>query len=113
VPDPAYERFVEFDLATVDQVLELHDHDPKRLLQILEGVQAAFGFLPVAALKRISERTGTWYAMVDGTASYYGHFRFEPPGSKAQAKEVRARRASDESYLEALGASLGRGKGGA
>jgi ferredoxin len=107
VPDPAYEHFAEFDLGTVDQILELHDHDPKRLLQILEGVQGAFGFLPVAALKRISERTGTWYAMVYGTASYYGHFRFEPPGSKAQAAEVSRRRPSDDTYLASLGASLG------
>ena len=107
VPDPAYEHFATFDLATVDSILELHDHDPKRLLQILEGTQAAFGFLPVAALKRISERTGTWYAMVYGTASYYGNFRFEPPGSKAQAAEVSRRRPSDDAYLASLGASLG------
>src|SRR5690242_10253528 len=85
VPAPAYEHSATFDLATVAQILEGHDHDPKLLLQILEATQAAFGHLPVAALKRISERTGTWYAMVYGTASYYGHLRFEPPGSKAQA----------------------------
>jgi len=107
VPDPAYEHFAGFDLATVDQILDIHDHDPKRLLQILEGTQAAFGFLPVAALKRISERTGTWYAMVYGTATYYSHFRFEPPGSTVQAAEVRRRRASDDTYLASLGASLG------
>jgi ferredoxin len=107
VPDPAYEHFAGFDLATVDQILEVHDHDPKRLLQILEGVQGTFGFLPVAALKRISERTGTWYAMVYGTASYYGNFRFEPPGSKAQATEVSRRRPDDDRYLAALRASLG------
>ena len=107
VPDPAYESFARFDLATVDRILEGHDHDPKRLLQILEATQTAFGHLPVAALKRISERTGTWYAMVYGTASYYGNFRFEPPGSTTQAAEVRRRRPSDETYLASLGASLG------
>ena len=32
------------------------DHDPKRMLQILEATQAAYGHLPVAALKRISQR---------------------------------------------------------
>ena len=40
----------------------VYDHDPKRMLPILEATQATFGFLPVAALKRISERTGAWYA---------------------------------------------------
>jgi hypothetical protein len=70
-------------------------------------VQGAFGFLPVAALKRISERTGTWYAMVYGAASFYGHFRFEPPGATKQAAEIGRRRPSDDTYLAALGASLG------
>jgi ferredoxin len=107
VPDPAYEHFATFDMATVDQILDLHDHDPKRLLAILEATQAAFGHLPVAALKRISERTGTWYAMVYGTASYYGNFRFEPPGATKQAAEIDRRRPSDDSYLASLGASLG------
>jgi hypothetical protein len=109
VPDPAYEHFAPFDTATVDAILDAHDHDPKHLLPILEATQAAFGFLPVSALKRISERTGTWYAQIYGTASYYGHLRFEPPAATEQATEVRARRATDERYLEALGASLGGG----
>jgi ferredoxin len=111
VPDPAYEHFMPFDMATVDEILDVHDHDPKRMLLILEATQAAFGFLPVAALKRISERTGAWYAMVYGTASYYGHFRFEPPGATAQAAAITARRASDDTYMAALGASLA-GKAG-
>ena len=106
VPDQAYEHFAPFDIETVDEILERFDHDPKRMLQILEDTQETFGFLPVAALKRISERTGAWYATIYGTASFYGHLRFEPPSAKAQAKEVRARRATDESYLASLGASL-------
>lgn len=112
VPDQAYEHFAAFDLGTVDEILDLHNHDPKHMLQMLEATQAAFGFLPVAALKRISERTGAWYATIYGTASYYGHLRFEPPGAKEQAAEVRARRATDEGYLEKLGASLGGRPGG-
>ena len=109
VPDPAYEHFVPFDMATVDGILESFDHDPKYLLQILDATQAAFGFLPVAALKRISERTGQWYAQIYGTASYYGHLRFEPPGAKAQAAAVDARRATDAVFMDALGASLAGG----
>ena len=77
VPDPPYARFEPVDLAAVDAILEDHDHDPHRMLSILEAVQAEFGHLPVAALKRISHRTGAWYAMIYGTASYYRHLRFE------------------------------------
>ena len=61
------------------RILEEHDHDPKRMLEILEATQAAYGYLPVAALKRISHVTGAWYAMIYGTATYYAHLRFEPP----------------------------------
>jgi hypothetical protein len=112
VPDQAYEHFASFDLGTVDEILEANDHDPKRMLPILEATQAAFGFLPVAALKRISERTGAWYATIYGTASFYGHLRFEPPAAKAQEQALAARRPSDDTYLAALSAALG-GKPGA
>ena len=71
VPDAPYTRFEPVDLAAVDAILEDNDHDPHRMLSILEAVQAEFGHLPVAALKRISHRTGAWYAMIYGTASYY------------------------------------------
>jgi NADH:ubiquinone oxidoreductase subunit E len=77
VPDAPYTRFEPVDLAAVDAILDEHDHDPHAMLSILEAVQAEFGHLPVAALKRISHRTGAWYAMVYGTASYYRHLRFE------------------------------------
>ena len=106
VPDQSYEHFASFDLDTVDQILEAHDHDPKYMLQILEGTQAAFGYLPVAALKRISEKTGAWYAMLYGTASYYRHLRFEPPTATDQAAQVSARRPTDERYMDALGAAI-------
>jgi hypothetical protein len=109
VPDQAYEHFATFDLGTVDEILDAYDYDPKQMLQILESTQAAFGYLPVAALKRISERTGAWYAMLYGTASYYRHLRFEAPGAAAQAAFVDSRRPSDDAYLAALGTSLNGG----
>ena len=82
------------------------------MLQILEATQAAYGYLPVAALKRISQLTGAWYAMIYGTASYYGHLRFEPPADAAQVREVTARRPAEAAYLAGLGASLGGRRGG-
>jgi len=103
VPDPAYARFAPADLAALEKVLEEHDHDPARMLQILEATQAAYGYLPVAALKRISQSTGTWYAMIYGTASYYRHLRFRPgddPGSGGVATP-------DAAYLAGLEAALG------
>ena len=107
VPDPAYDRFTAIDPAPLETILAEHDHDPARMLAILEATQAAYGHLPVAALKRISEATGAWYAMIYGTASYYRHLRFQPPAAAAQAAEVDARRPTEEAFRAALNASLG------
>ena len=113
VPDPAYLTFAAIDLAKVDAVLEEFDHDPAHMLPILEATQAAYGYLPVAALKRISNRTGAWYAMIYGTASYYSHLRFEPSTAIAQVAAVDAHRPSEQAYLGALNASLAGAQDGA
>jgi hypothetical protein len=114
VPDPAYRPFQPVDLGELDRILEEFDHDPGRMLDILEATQAAYGYLPVAALKRISHVTGAWYAMIYGTASYYAHLRFEPPTAKDQAAEVDRNRPAESTYLAALGSALdGGGRPGA
>jgi ferredoxin len=113
VPDAAFVAFEPIDLAPLDAILEDHDHDPKRMLAILEATQATYGYLPVAALKRISHRTGAWYAMIYGTASYYGHLRFEPPTATLQAEAVARHRPAETTYLAALDAALGNGGTGA
>ena len=112
VPDTAYTHFEGLDVGPLDLILEDHDFDPANMLQILEATQAAYGYLPVAALKRISQVTGAWYAMIYGTASFYGHLRFEPAASTEQAAEVTARRPAEAAYLAGLGASLGGRPGG-
>ena len=111
VPDQAYEHFEGIDPTAVDEILEEFDYDPKEMLHILEATQAAYGHLPVAALKLISQKTGAWYATIYGTASFYRHLRFEPPGDGGQASEVTSRRPSEVSYLAGLDAALA-GSGG-
>jgi len=111
VPDPAYRPFPAIDLGEVDRILEDVDHDPARMLEILDATQAAYGYLPISALKRISHTTGAWYAMIYGTASYYAHLRFEPPTATDQAAAVAENRPAESSYLAALGDALdGRGR---
>lgn len=111
VPDPAFTAFQPIDLGEVDAILAAHDHDPKRMLQILEAVQAAYGYLPVAAIKRISHETGAWYATIYGIASFYGHLRFEPAADAAQAAAVARHRPTEATYLAALDAALTGGAG--
>ncbi len=110
VPDPAFEPFEGLDLTGLDEVLARFDHDPKQMLGILEATQALYGHLPVAAIKRISQVTGAWYALIYGTATYYRHLRFESPSAEAQVAAMAARRPSEAAYLDALGASLAGGR---
>jgi ferredoxin len=107
VPDPAFVPFEPIDPTAVDAILERFDHDPRRMLEILEATQEVYGYLPVAALKRISHATGAWYAMLYGTASYYQHLRFEPPTDATQAAAVAANRPDERTYLDGLRAALG------
>ena len=72
--------------------------------------RTAYGYLPVAALKRISHATGAWYAMIYGTASYYAHLRFEPPTATTQAAAVDATDRPRSTYLAALDAALDGGR---
>jgi ferredoxin len=106
VPDRAYEHFEGIDIAPVNEILERYDHDPKQMLQILEEVQDVYGYLPVAALKQISFATGTWYAMLYGTASYYRHLRLDPPTDNVARRAFDEHRPAESAFLAALGASL-------
>jgi Thioredoxin-like [2Fe-2S] ferredoxin len=111
VPNRAYDHFTPVDVAPVEAILEEHDFDPKRMLQILEAVQSTYGYLPIAALKTISFRTGAYYALIYGTASYYSHLRFDPPADPASTGDgTTDRRPGEATYLAGLGAALdGRG----
>jgi ferredoxin len=109
VPDPAFDSFEARDLDELDAVLERFDYDHRHLLEILEATQELYGYLPVAAIKKISQLTGAWYATIYGTATYYGHLRFESPAAAAQVAAMASRRPPEATYLERLGASLNGG----
>ncbi len=79
VPDAAFRSFDAADTTALDALLETEEYDPQRLVPILEGTQEIYGYIPVAAIKHISNATGIWYAEVYGTASFYDHLHLEPP----------------------------------
>jgi ferredoxin len=106
VADAEFIRFDAVDLAAVDEILEAHDFDPKDLLPMLEEIQATYGYLPVAALKHLSRKSGAWYATVYGAATSYKHLRFEPPSAASVAPAGEGQRAAEERYRSALGAAL-------
>jgi len=79
VPDATFRDFEPVDLVPLDAILADEDYDPKHLLSILARAQDVYGYLPVTAIKHISNMTGTWYSEIYGVASFYEHLRLEPP----------------------------------
>jgi NADH:ubiquinone oxidoreductase subunit E len=79
VPDPAYTHFDAIDTAPIDAILEEYDWDQAQMLAILAAIQDVYGYLPVAALKKVSQVSGAPYALIYGRATYYSHLRFEKP----------------------------------
>jgi NADH:ubiquinone oxidoreductase subunit E/NAD-dependent dihydropyrimidine dehydrogenase PreA subunit len=68
---------------TVDRTDAILDRYPPRrasLIMVLQDVNAAFNYLPEAALLRVAERLGLPYAEVYGTASFYKALSLEPRG---------------------------------
>jgi hypothetical protein len=47
--------------------------------------------------------------MIYGTASYYGHLRFEPPADEGQTAALAARRPAESTFLAGLDAALAGG----
>lgn len=79
VPDRTFDPFEPIDLAPLDAVLAREDYNPRHAVQILEGAQAAYGHLPVAALQHVAHQTGAWYSELYGIATSYPHLHFELP----------------------------------
>jgi len=79
VPDAAYSHFDRIDEAALGRILERYDYDHRAMLSILESIQREYGYIPVAALKKVSQTSGAPYALIYGTATYYSHLRFERP----------------------------------
>ena len=114
VPDPAYEHFGAIDLEPVDGILRKYDYEQSAMLDILESIQGVYGYLPVAALKRVSDVSGAPYALIYGTASYYRHLHFEKPGRSVAVCLCTACVLAGAGRIETtlareLGAELGRG----
>ncbi len=82
VPDSVEPEVVvtEEDLARVDEILKLHQHDRSEMVAILLGVQDALGYLPVPVLKHLAERLEVSPISLFGIVTFYTSFQLNPPG---------------------------------
>lgn len=64
----------------VCEILDRHDHDPAKLIPILQEVQAEYRYLPEKVLVYIATTLGISPARIYGVATFYAHFALAPKG---------------------------------
>lgn len=69
-----------FDAGPLNTILDEFSAQQGAVIPILQRTQAAYGYLPEEALRRISERTGFSLAQLYGVATFYSQFYLEPRG---------------------------------
>ena len=71
---------VEVDCAQVDAIIAGYDGDREMLICILQDVQAAYNYLPRAALERISAVLDIPLGQIFGVATFFRAFSLKPRG---------------------------------
>ena len=80
--------------ATVRRIVAQHRERPGPLLEVLHGIQAAFGYVPAGAVPVIADELNLSRAEVHGVVTFYHFFRRSPAGahtvSLCQAESCQA-----------------------
>lgn len=99
--------------ARVLAIVAAHRDRPGPLLEILHGVQDAFGWVPAEAVPLIAAALNVTRAEVHGVVSFYHHFRKTPPGRhvvricRAEACQSMNGRALEAEAQRSLGIGFG------
>ncbi|MFH1676287.1 MAG: NAD(P)H-dependent oxidoreductase subunit E [bacterium] len=71
---------IDIDPAKVDRLIEKNGSNPEALIGILQDIQKEWQYLPLPALRRISERLSIPADRVWAVATFYSAFTLEPKG---------------------------------
>lgn len=69
-----------FESAPLEELLATYRGQRGTLIPLLQGTQAAYGFVPREAMVRIAEALGEPLGQVYGVATFYAQFRLVPRG---------------------------------
>ena len=64
----------------IKKILEASNHDPKNLIQILQGLQEEFNYLPEKIITHIAKELNVSEHHIFGVATFYSQFKFIKPG---------------------------------
>ena len=65
---------------TLEQILEGRRSQPNQLIEVLQDIQADYGYLPKEAIQTVSQALGVPLIEVYSVASFYKAFRLKPSG---------------------------------
>ncbi len=70
----------ELDLTFVEEAVKKIGTGPEKVLEILQALQAHYGYLPTEALERVCELTDITPSSIAGVSTFYNQFRHRPAG---------------------------------
>lgn len=70
----------ETDLTPVDALVDQHGSGMEATIPLLQGIQDAFGYLPLDAIRYVTTKTGIPASHLFGVATFYKQFRLTPVG---------------------------------
>jgi NADH-quinone oxidoreductase subunit E len=86
VPEPfksnILKKFTEvgdFDINIIDDIIKLHGTSQDSLMYILQDIQDDIGYLPVEALRAVSNKCDIPVSTIYNVVTFYNTFRLDPP----------------------------------
>ena len=70
----------EIDLSPLEPIVERYKELGESLITVLQDIQAAYSYLPEAALAQLSSKTGIALSRIFSVASFYAQFYLTPRG---------------------------------
>ena len=70
----------EIDLILLEPLITKYGKQKGSLINILQGMQEIYGYLPRKAMEYLAERTDNKKAVIYGVATFYTQFRLNPIG---------------------------------
>jgi NADH:ubiquinone oxidoreductase subunit E len=70
----------EVDLSVVDEMIASYGVETDAAIPILLGLQEAYGYLPMEAMRYVTDKTKSTPDQIYGVATFYGQFRLAPVG---------------------------------
>ncbi len=70
----------EPNFVLIDAITHKHNVQPGAVIPVLQEVQEVFGYVPPAAIQRISDNMGVPASEISGIVTFYAQFRLKPLG---------------------------------